>query len=201
MHEIVLLVDYENVGKINLNDIPDSVRVPFFFGASQKSVATDFLKAALKLGNRFIPIDIQGHGKNALDFHIAFYLGEVLTQSPNTSCVILSKDKGFDPLIKHLVDRGFPVKRAATLSEAFPAVTRKASTKAVASKLQPLEEAFAWLKGMQKNKRPRKRKGLAAHLYSHCAKKVPEAEIQVFIDNMIAKRQITITNETITYLF
>ena len=81
--------------------------MPFFFGASQKSVPKEFLKAALNLGERFVPIDIEGQGKNALDFHIAYYLGEYLTRSPQSACVILSKDKGFDPLVKHLVARGF----------------------------------------------------------------------------------------------
>ncbi len=114
MSEQLLLVDYENIGKIDLAAIPAGVRVPFFFGASQKSVPTDFLKAALKLGERFVPIDIEGQGKNALDFHIAFYLGEFLAQNPGARCVILSKDKGFDPLVKHLVGREFAVRRAAS---------------------------------------------------------------------------------------
>src|SRR5215467_11908437 len=122
MAESVLLVDYENIGKIDLGAIPDGVRVPFFFGASQKSVPTEFLKAALKLGPRFQPIDIEGQGKNALDFHIAFYLGEILAGEPKSVCVILSKDKGFDPLIKHLVGRGFHVRRVPTLDGAFPPV-------------------------------------------------------------------------------
>src|SRR5437667_6358086 len=85
MPDSVLLVDYENIGKIDLGAIPAGVRVPFFFGASQRSVPTEFLKAALKLGERFVQIDIEGQGKNALDFHIAFYLGEYLT-APRRRC-------------------------------------------------------------------------------------------------------------------
>jgi PIN domain len=119
MAESVLLVDYENIGKLDLTAIPDGVRVPFFFGASQRTVPTDFLKAALKLGERFVPIDIEGQGKNALDFHIAFYLGEYLARAPDTSCVILSKDKGFDPLVRHLTRRGFIVRRANSMAEAL----------------------------------------------------------------------------------
>jgi PIN domain len=121
MAESVLLVDYENIGKIDLAAIPDGVRVPFFFGASQRTVPTDFLKAALRLGERFVPIDIEGQGKNALDFHIAFYLGEYLARDPATACVILSKDKGFDPLVRHLARRGFAVRRANTMAEALGA--------------------------------------------------------------------------------
>src|ERR1700741_2189928 len=112
MAESVLLVDYENVGKIDLAAIPDGVRVPFFFGASQRTVPTEFLKAALKLGDGFVPLDIERQGKNALDFHIAFYLGEYLARAPETACVIFSKDKGFDPLVRHLTRRGFSVRRA-----------------------------------------------------------------------------------------
>src|SRR5207253_5507578 len=118
MPDSVLLVDYENIGKIDLGAIPAGVRVLFFFGASQKSVPTEFLKAALRLGERFLPIDIEGQSKNALDFHIAFYLGEYLTRSPGTSCVVLSKDKGFDPLIRHLVRRGFTRPPANSLAAA-----------------------------------------------------------------------------------
>ena len=46
MADTVLLVDFENVGKIDLGAIPVGVRVPFFFGASQKTMPTEFLKSA-----------------------------------------------------------------------------------------------------------------------------------------------------------
>ncbi len=42
--ERVLLVDYENVSKVDLGAIPTGVRVPFFFGAAQKKVSTEFLR-------------------------------------------------------------------------------------------------------------------------------------------------------------
>ena len=111
----LLLVDFENVPKVDLSSLPADVTVPFFFGASQRSVPTVFLKEALKLGERFVPIDIEGQGKNALDFHIAFYLGEYLQAMPAAECIILSRDKGFDPLVKHLVGRGFQVRRVGAI--------------------------------------------------------------------------------------
>ncbi len=201
MSDTVLLVDYENVGKIDLGAIPPGVRVPFFFGASQKSVPTEFLKAALKLGERFLPINIEGQGKNALDFHIAFYLGEYLALSPGTRCVILSKDKGFDPLIGHLAGRGFTVQRAITLGDAFAAPTHGTAAK-VSPDGSPLwERALTWLATMQKNKRPRKRKGLVAHLHSHFSNKVSEAELQRIVDRMIAAKTLSEVNGAITYHF
>jgi hypothetical protein len=207
MSEIVLLVDYENVGRVDLSAIPSGVRVPFFFGASQKTVPTEFLKAALKLGERFIPIDIEGQGKNALDFHIAFYLGEYLEKSPTAGCIVLSKDKGFDPLIKHLVGRGFAVRRAATLADTFSSSPASLLIKnsAASAKTKPtsdrLGEALQWLKGMQKIRRPSKRKALAAHLFNHFGKKITEDKIQAFIDQLITDRQLSDTKGAITYHF
>jgi hypothetical protein len=204
MAENVLLVDYENIGKLDLGVIPDGVRVPFFFGASQRSVPTEFLKAALKLGERFVPIDIEGQGKNALDFHIAFYLGEYLAREPQTSCVILSRDKGFDPLIRHLARRGFAVRRANTLAEALASAALPAAAKsgAPARRQGSLpEDAVSYLTRMPKNRRPRKRKGLLANLHSHFSKKIPEAEVQRLIDQLIAQGHLSEANGAITYHF
>ncbi len=208
MPDSVLLVDYENIGKIDLGAIPAGVRVPFFFGASQRSVPTEFLKAALKLGERFVQIDIEGQGKNALDFHIAFYLGEYLARSPQSPCVILSRDKGFDPLIKHLVKRGFAVRRANSIAEALasrappaaaPRAQRRPATRGDNAAL--LAEARHLLAGTQKIRRPRKRKGLIALLHSHFSKKVPERELQGLVDELIARGELSESNGAITYQF
>jgi len=218
MPESVLLVDYENIGKIDLGAIPEGVRVPFFFGASQRSVPTEFLKAALRLGERFVPIDIEGQGKNALDFHIAFYLGEYLARAPDTACVILSKDKGFDPLVRHLTRRGFAVRRANSMAEALsrgpPAArsgagagtggrsggrtgTRRESSRREDSSLR--DEALHLLSGTQKMRRPRKRKGLIAVLHSHFSKRIPEGELQRLVDELIAAGVLSEANGAITY--
>ena len=225
MAESVLLVDYENVGKIDLAAIPDGVRVPFFFGASQRTVPTEFLKAALKLGDRFVPIDIEGQGKNALDFHIAFYLGEYLARAPDTSCVILSKDKGFDPLVRHLIRRGFEVRRANSMAEALgsrgtPAAAAAPRTPAGARaggrpggrsgarRESPpgdggslKDQALHLLAGTQKARRPRRRKGLIGVLHSHFARKVPESELQGLVDELIAAGHLSEANGAIAYHF
>jgi PIN domain len=200
MQESVLLVDYENIGKVDLGAIPAGVRVPFFFGASQRSVPTEFLKAALRLGERFVPIDIEGQGKNALDFHIAFYLGEYLARSPQSACVILSRDKGFDPLIKHLIKRGFAVRRANSIAEALAGVAPAAAT---GSRQPPalLDTALSVLAAAQKSRRPRRRTGLVAYLHSHFSKKIPETELQRLIDQMIARGKLSEAKGAITYHF
>jgi len=202
--EQILLVDYENIVKVDLAAIPAGVRVPFFFGASQKSVPTDFLKAALRLGERFVPIDIEGQGKNALDFHIAFYLGELLAQNPRAHCVILSKDKGFDPLIRHLVGRGFAVRRVASLAESLPSAAapeRPAGGARTRTADTPLAKALKRLTAMAASKRPHRRKGLVAELHSHLAKKLSEAEIEALVDQLAAAGKLSDEGGHISYHF
>jgi hypothetical protein len=188
----ILFVDYENVNKVDLSAIPADVRVPFFFGASQKSVPTEFLKAALKLGDRFHPIDIEGQGANALDFHIAFYLGEALAEDSAADCIILSKDKGFDPLVKHLKGRGLTVRRASTLGDAF-------AVRAEPPKQYALAAVCKWLEGMPVKARPAKRKGLVAHVHSHFAKKISEGECTRLVDQLIAEKIVVEVEGKLTY--
>ncbi|HEY2809735.1 MAG TPA: PIN domain-containing protein [Steroidobacteraceae bacterium] len=210
MNETILLVDFENIGKIDLTAVPEQVKVALFFGAAQKSVPREFLEAALKLRERFEHVNAAGQGKNALDFHIAYYLGEYLTKSPRTECVILSRDKDFAPLVKHLVSRGFAVRTANTLRDAFPARPAQESRRPVqesrraAATREPgaaQEDALEWLAGGAKNRRPRTRKALAAHLYSHFSKKRSEADIQATIDGLIGSGQLGEANGKITYNF
>lgn len=197
MPEGLLFVDFENVTKIDLASVPAGVRVPFFLNAAQKSVPKEFLKGAAKLGERFEAIEVEGHGKNALDFHIAFYLGERLARAPDTECVILSKDKGFDPLIKHLAHRGFAVRRAVTLADAFPA----SSGTSLSMESPNWDAVLRWLSNMPKANRPRKRKGLVAHLYTHFGKKIPETQVGQLVDQLIARKKLAEAAGAITYHF
>jgi hypothetical protein len=216
-----LLVDFENVPKLDLDAVPDGVTVPFFFGASQKKVDTSFLKSALRLGQRFIPIDIEGQGKNALDFYIAYYVGEYFALDKGVECVILSKDKGFDPLVKHLQKRGLKVRRVASVSEAFsrvgrtsvavpalsPAQKPQSAQKKTESATRPppadaeLGRAAEILAKMPKKNRPRTRKRLHAHLKSAFAGKLADGAIQGLIDRLIARQSLRDDGKgSLTYL-
>ncbi|MCS6946895.1 MAG: PIN domain-containing protein [Steroidobacteraceae bacterium] len=217
MPDRILLVDFENVPRVDLGALPEDVTVPFFFGASQRSVSKDFLKAALKLGSRFMPIDIEGQGKNALDFHIAYYLGEFLAQNPTADCVILSRDKGFDPLVRHLVGRGFRVRRAAALADAFPNVASAAltphprpprlrSSKADAPRPQQISatpelvaQARASLAALPPRNRPRKRQGLVKHLISGLGRRHSESVIQALVDELLREGVLQETGGQMSY--
>jgi hypothetical protein len=77
---------------------------------------------------------------------------------PQAEFVILSNDKGFDPLVRHLVARGFKCRRVGQ-ARATPAP--RAPLPAHAQAVTDL------LKRSEKNKRPRKRATLHNYLATH----------------------------------
>lgn len=117
MTKKLLLVDYENIHKIDLSQLDESYSAIIFVGAKQNPP-----KVARKpsTAHRFQRVDfqrIEGTGKNALDFHIAFHLGRMMETAPDTECFVLSRDKGFDPLLSHLNKNGLKCRRLASLEE------------------------------------------------------------------------------------
>jgi hypothetical protein len=99
----VILIDFENVQPKDLAQLrgrPFKTKV--FCGANQTKVPFDLAAELQPLGPDAEYIKIQGTGPNALDFHIAYYIGRLSTEIPGATFHIVSKDKGFDPLIKHL---------------------------------------------------------------------------------------------------
>ena len=115
MSKRLVLVDYENVHKVDLSTLDESYSAIIFVGAKQNPP-----KAARKAStaHRFQRVDfqkIEGVGKNALDFHIAFQLGRTMETAPETECFVLSRDKGFDPLIAHLNKNGLKCLRLDSL--------------------------------------------------------------------------------------
>jgi hypothetical protein len=107
----LLLVDFENIQKIDLSRLDDSYRAIVFVGAKQNPPKAASKPATAKRFQRVDFFQIVGSGKNALDFHIAFHLGRTFETAPKTECFVLSKDKGFDPLLAHLNKSGLACTR------------------------------------------------------------------------------------------
>ncbi|MEM8817669.1 MAG: PIN domain-containing protein [Pseudomonadota bacterium] len=124
-----VLVDFENVQPRNLELLtkrPFKVRV--FVGANQTKVPVNLAAAMQKLGDRAEYVFISGSGRNALDFHIAFYLGELAAGHPDTEFFVVSRDRGFDPVIRHLnEERNIGAKRVADVAE-IPSLRISAGT-------------------------------------------------------------------------
>ncbi len=110
----VVYIDYENLPGVHIEDV-EGTKFLIFIGENQKKIPTDTIVRMQPLGERVEWISISGVGRNALDFHIAYYLAKYHTNNTVTH-YILSKE-GYDPLIKHVVKFGQRVKRIITLEE------------------------------------------------------------------------------------
>jgi hypothetical protein len=117
MNKKLLLVDFENVQKIDLSLLDESYSATIFVGAKQNIPKAARMPAT---AHRFQRVDFQkivGTGKNALDFHIAYQLGRTFETAPETECFVLSRDKGFDPLLAHINKSGLKCRRVSAIEE------------------------------------------------------------------------------------
>ena len=112
-----ILVDFENVQNIDLNSIKDkNFYIKVFVGTNQTKIPVELVLKSQELGNQVEWIQINGSGKNALDFHITFVLGRLTQKDPDAFFHIISKDTGFDPLITYLKNQKIFCKRSDDIS-------------------------------------------------------------------------------------
>ena len=112
-----VLIDYENVQPTDLallRDRPCTVKI--FLGAKQSKIPVAVVEAIQALGANAEYIQLTSSGKNALDFHIAYYVGLHSAQNASACFHIVSKDTGFDPLIKHLKSKRVMAQRCESIA-------------------------------------------------------------------------------------
>jgi NTP pyrophosphatase (non-canonical NTP hydrolase) len=110
--ETHLLVDWENVqpkeGDLRAL-VPDATDVWIFHGPNQKVDPESYGS----FGSRVTPVKIARSGKNALDFHLSFYMGYIASRHPDARFVVVSNDKGYGPMLEHAKELGFSARQAA----------------------------------------------------------------------------------------
>jgi hypothetical protein len=125
-----VLIDYENVQPRSLEPLvagPDRILV--FTGIRQTKIPTDFADSMQKFGSNAEYVRLATGGSNQLDFHIAFYLGQLSAKHPDAEYLVVSRDKGYDPLIKHLNAQHVACRRCAALEDVRPTRTSASTTK------------------------------------------------------------------------
>jgi NTP pyrophosphatase (non-canonical NTP hydrolase) len=135
-----VLLDYENVqpSEAELRAlVPDVSQVWVFHGPHQREVEKRF--ASFGTGATAVPISKTG--KNALDFHLSFYMGYIASRNPESPMVVVANDKGYEPMLEHARTMGFAVRRQAHGAVKAPA--KKAATKKVAAKKVPAKKTAA----------------------------------------------------------
>lgn len=189
-----VLIDYESVQPEALAVLDaEHFKVFVFVGASQAKVTFEAAAAMQKMGSRAEYIKISGNGPNALDFHIAFYIGQLSSVDPTAYFHIISKDTGFDPLIQHLKTKKLFAARSRDVSD-IPLV-KVANTKSPAEKISVIVSNLQQ-RGASK---PRTVKTLLSTVNSIFQKKLTEQELDALLKELEAKGHVAVNGTKVSF--
>jgi hypothetical protein len=189
-----VLIDFENVQPSNLEVLQHhSFKVLVFVGATQTKVPFDLATAMQALGDSAQYVKISGSGKNALDFHIAYYVGELAAKEPGAFFHIISRDTGFDPLIKHLKSKKIKVQRERDLAE-IPVLRISTAT----SNDEKISAIVKNLAGRGQS-RPRKVKTLSNTINSLFTENLSEQQLAALVKELEQKQYIKVSNSNVSY--
>ena len=189
-----VLIDFESVQPERLQLLDkEHFKIKIFVGANQSKLLFDTVAAVQKMGDRAEYVRISGIGPNALDFHIAFYLGELIASEPDAFFHIVSKDKGFDPLVKHLKERKVLAARTEDV-EAIPLIKSESAR-------TPAERAEIVLAKLRQLKaaRPRSVATLRSTIASLFQKQLGDEDIRQIVQALVSARHLTIAETKVSY--
>jgi len=189
-----VLIDFENVQPKNIEILKKHpFKIFVFVGENQVRIPFEIANALQQFGSEAKYIKISGNGQNALDFHIAFYIGQLSLEDPEGYFHIVSKDTGFDPLVKHLRDRKIKVHRVSDLAE-IP-ILRISNTTDKSEKIDAIVRNLAG----RGQSRPRKVKTLSNTINSLFTNRLEEKELASVIKVLQEKKYIHLNQENVSY--
>ena len=193
-----VLIDYENVQPKNLAALKEDAkgrafRVIVFVGATQTKIPKDLVFEMQSFGSDADYIEISGSGKNALDFHIAYYLGKLARPDSDDHFHLVSRDTGFDPLIRHLQANGIHVERRKGLFE-IPWL-EVAETDSFAEQIDKVVQNF----DLQGKSRPRKVRTVKTTINNLFGKGLSDEQLEALVKGLKERKYIAIEGERVKY--
>jgi hypothetical protein len=214
MNTNYVLIDYENVQVKSLALLKgEHFRIQVFLGPKNLKLHRELVFAMQGFGERGKYIVLEAGGSNALDFHIAYYLGVLAAADPTGFFHIISKDTGFDPLLQHLKARGVSAARSVSI-EAMPCFSQVASSatgsnqasrgsrpKSAAVRSSVEDMITIALEDLIKRKaaRPRTSKTLRSTIHARCGKDLPAADIDAVYEALVARGYVAVDGAKVTY--
>lgn len=179
-----IFIDFENVQEMGLERIANKpVKVMLILGERHKSLPLKLVKLIQKYPTQVQLVETVLNGKNALDFVLAYEIGVASEKDSNGYFHILSRDKGFDAVIKHLKDKEIRAARHESFSE-IP-VLMNAGERG--------QFLGAFLTNNSVN-RPKKRKTLESQIHAMFGKTLSPAEVEQTVEGLVASKLIIITD-------
>jgi len=185
-----IFVDFENVPEAELDRIASKpVKVMLILGERQKSLPVKLVKLIQKYPEQVRLVETELNGKNALDFVLACEIGVESEKDQGGYFHVLSRDKGFDALIRHLKSKGIHAARHTAFGEILVLMN-------LAERLKLLP---AHIKANQAS-RPKTRKTLEAYIQTVFGRALSPGEVEETIQGLVAEKVITLSEKgTVTY--
>jgi hypothetical protein len=189
-----VLIDFENTQPKDVASLNGGrYNIKVFLGAQQAKIPLAMARAFQALGTHAEYIQINGNGNNAVDFHIAYYIGRLAATAPDAQFHVISKDTGFDPLLKHLEEQGISCQRLTSLA----AVTSVKRNRALnGDRLGAVVENLA----KRESAKPRTVNALRTTIHTLFAKQqLTEHEVDELIERLIGHDVIRISDGKVHY--
>jgi hypothetical protein len=210
-----VLVDFENVQPDSLAALAGGAfRIKVFVGATQARgrISFEFSNSMQMLGSHAEYVKIARSGPNAVDMHIAYFIGRLVEKEPNPFIYIVSRDTDFDPLVEYLQAAGVACKRVKSIAEiartlpkprvaAQPPKNVRAAMppakRAHSDKLAPIIKQLHSLSG-----KPGTRKKLAQTISNYFRQHggaLADNAIEQLIEDLIRMKYVTQNGTKVTY--
>lgn len=189
-----VLVDFENVQPKDIGLLKNGpFKVKVFLGPNQSKIPIALAAALQSLGDSAEYIILETAGNNALDFHIAYYIGALSTADPTAFFHVISKDSGFDPLLKYLKRKKIHVQRSTCIADipyfkpSLPA-THEDQVEAVIADLV-----------RRKTSKPRTEKTLLSTLHALFKKELSEQQLAVLFSELCKRGIVKVEGTKVSY--
>lgn len=198
-HETIMrtnfvLVDFENVQPKDLGLLKDGpFKVKVFLGPNQSKVPVALATMLQPLGCNAEYVTLETAGSNALDFHIAYYIGVLSSAESDAFFHIISKDSGFDPLIKHLKGKKIFAHRSTCIADipyfkpASPTVPENQIELAVADLVR------------RKASKPRTQKTLLSTLHALFKKELSDQQLAQLFASLCNRGLVKVDGTRVSY--
>jgi hypothetical protein len=189
-----VLVDFENVQPKDIGLLKDGpFKVKVFLGPNQSKIPVALAAVLQTLGSNAEYVILETAGSNALDFHIAYYIGVLSGEDPTAYFHIISKDSGFDPLIKHLKGRKVFAQRSTCISDipcfkpTLPAAPNAQFEVVVADLIR------------RKASKPRTQKTLLSTLHALFKKELSEQQLTQLFASLCSRGIVKVEGTKVSY--
>jgi len=216
----IYFIDFENVQNFSYESLDkDRDMVVIFVGHAQSKISFDVVNRTQRLGDSVRWIKMAGSGRNALDFHIAYYLGFFNSAQEELGgdhkVYIVSNDGDYDVLIKHIQEGGFSCERIGVRKEvkceeqvsikgAVESAKKDSHVDSIVkfkSSVEVFDHLVSTLRKQEKLKRPRTAGTLKNHVVAHYQKKTEGLLVDKVLDLLVANKKILVKDGRISYLF